>query len=268
VKLAGLAKYLIVGTLAFTPKDSKLELISFSEKPVYNKEVDRFVGHPGGLNEGYLNHISAVDRKVYTSDYYIEVFHWADSLEKNQTWIPIGDTARMSQKNTYAMAIENIDRLYDLSFITDPSDEYVPLKNMMDTLDMLYYKNLSQDETLAWMYEYMSTKLKGTNYEQEVRPIAEIAAGKSVNCADVTAMYYSVLSYYGFKTSMRFGIVKDKNYKDSRLHAWITVDTKDGRIDLDPSWYPYFTPLDERSMSVKNWEADSKYVNVAKKRDD
>jgi hypothetical protein len=218
---------------------------------VYDSINHNFITRKDGIADAFLNE---VNNNRYSDADYLDYFRRVDSLENIGTWVPLKIAeAGLSHLATNFTAINNFEIIEGVDSIArqDLKDEYVPLKDVLLSLDSINIKNLKPREKLRQMYNYLTDHIQAGKTTINSVAIEKLASGQLGDCNDVSPAFYALLEYYGFDSGMCFGRSIDDNGKSVGYHVWIGVNLPEGYIELDPTWYNAFVPLEERCDSIE-----------------
>ncbi|MGV8086768.1 MAG: transglutaminase domain-containing protein [Candidatus Woesearchaeota archaeon] len=278
MKISYLSEYLIAGVLALSPmKNSASEIkleddlenktssyncyikkdtINTNTKwpNVYDYAAHKFVTKKGGLSEEFLNKISDDFAVSEDCDLCFDFFSYVDTTETFYKWSKLdGDELSNSISEVYLTIASNFDKIFlaDISEKKDLPSKYHSLKDLLLSLDSIainYYDN--EPKKLIRTYELLQRSIALDREDTYASvSIDRLLNGKNGNCDDIAPMFYSILRYYGFDACMRFGQFSDIN-GNIGYHAWVGLRLNDIYIDLDPTWYVNFAPLENRSNSI------------------
>lgn len=270
--LSKIAKYLLAGTLSLfscvndgdiitAENKSKISLNKKSLWPsVYDTIEKKFVDREDGIHEEFLNNNM---NDMYLLPDYLAYFKLVDSLENIGTWDSLAKyEAVISELSTLVTTIHNFNTLseVDNSSKNNLTPHLIPMKELLLSLDSIYHQNLNDTEKIRKMYNLLTDKIvSGKSTSGSVR-IEKLINGQLGDCNDVAPAFYSVLTYYGFDVYMCFGKSKDEKGKVLGYHAWLGINLKEGYVDLDPTWYNVFVPLENRCEYIEKIAINDRYV--------
>lgn len=277
-----LSKYLISGVLALLPmKNSALDMTlenylenkteyktkhticyfdndsisnNSTVSDIYDYTAHQFVTKKGGLSEEFLNK-SLIDLFVFEeSKEFLDYLKYVDSTENNYYWSKL-DSSRViksSLTDTYTTAINNFDMIFltDMSNMCNLSTKYHSLKKVLLSLDSIASESYNYSEQLVLSYELLQKNILNREDNQSSIPMNELFNGKTADCNDIVPAFYTILRYYGYDVCMRFGTILNLDGKFLGNHVWLSVNIDNIIIDLDPTWYGSFAPLENRSNSI------------------
>ncbi len=232
---------------------------------IYDSSARSFVIRKGGISERFLNN---VDNSRYKKDDYLEYFRRVDSLENVGIWGLLPDSLiEQSCNELVDTAIRNFQLISNVESIsrTDLKNEVVSLKYLLSSLDSISVDKLDLSEKLRKMYNCLNTKISVDKDANDDVDINSLVSGQLGKCNAVAPAFYSILTYYGFDAVMCFGKQINNSGKKVIYHAWIGVNLDDGYIDLDPTYYPFFVPLENRCKDIKRYTVKDEYIGVKRK---
>jgi hypothetical protein len=216
---------------------------------IYDSKTKRFNESYGGINENYLN----LTDKDFSGE-EINFLRLIDKRERQLKFVQLGKyEAAGSQGITILNAKWNMQLIKEIDEIPlDRLDKYhKPLKELLIKLNEEYSnENLQVSEKFERMYSHISNKIHRGKITPTSSGIENLVNDSEGDCNDLAPAYFALLNYYGILCYMRFGKIIEKE-EEIGNHAWITVKTEKGLIDIDPMGYSFFVPLDERNKNIE-----------------
>ena len=161
-----------------------------------------------------------------------------------------------SEYELYNVVIENMNIIKKID--NTPTDkiskENKTLKHMLNKLNEINKNYKNPEKRLERIFNHISSTI-GPIYKKEeywgTLDIIQFLNDKYGDCSETSSAYFALLNYFNIKCYIKSGKVhkKSKNnkvlhiWKEDLLHAWICVEINKKEIDLDPTWYPIFAPL-------------------------
>jgi len=223
---------------------------------LYDYQAKKYIGHPGGINESFLN---ATAPNNFEPD-LINFLQKVDQQEFRLKFLHFGEhEGLLSSLETIVTAIKNMRLIKEIDKAKndDINDRYIPLKKLINDLNKIYYKKYPHYMKLEHMYDCIKEKIQPGKSTKESVGIEILACGEKGDCNDIATAFFSLFNYYHIETGFRFGKVIDE--KHSGLHVWLSALSEKGIIDLDPTWYG-FVPLEERRKDIEIFLFKEEYL--------
>jgi hypothetical protein len=248
--LSGIALGGLINEIDFSSKYKPLVPIE-----VYDDSTKLYIKHAGGINEAYLN----TEVNKYNDSLHLKYFSLVEANEREDKFIPIEGTHKdASIKSRVETVITMVENFRTINYVDNtPKDSlektYHSLKKLLNEINDIHRidKCITASEKLEEIYKIAAKKIKSHGDTKDSKQIGFLANGNEGNCNDVGPAFYNLFQYYGLNAYMRFGQIIGSKGEDKGLHAWVSVMTEKGNIDLDPSWYSVFTPLEDRNPDIK-----------------
>jgi hypothetical protein len=123
--------------------------------------------------------------------------------------------------------------------------DYIPLKKLLRNLKKISKTKDSNLEKFIKQYNLVAKTIKAGKITDASEGLFYLTTGNLGDCSDLTPAYYTLLKrYYDFDMKMVFSKVPSE--KENPLHTWLNVTIDGSNFDLDPTWYPFFVPLNPR----------------------
>jgi hypothetical protein len=134
----------------------------------------------------------------------------------------------------------------DAQRIENVEPDFISLKRTMTSLDSISSSRyINEFERIQKMfnkiYEKINLKKGGDNLRTD-----EMLNGIAGDSYDVVTTFYTLFTYYGINCGFVFGEISGKNGGCSQ-HVWLRILSESIYFDLDPTLYPFFIPLKERT---------------------
>ena len=161
-----------------------------------------------------------------------------------------------SEYGLYNVIIKNMEIIKKID--NTPTDkiskENKTLKYMLNKLNEINENYKNPDKRLEGICNHISSTIGSLDKKEEyggTLDIIQFLNGRYGDCSEISSTYFALLNYFNIKCYIKSGKVhkKFKNdkflqiWKEDLLHAWICVEINKKEIDLDPTWYPIFAPL-------------------------
>jgi hypothetical protein len=230
---------------------SDIDAPTFKEYSVFN-DNNVYIGRNHGLNDEYYKKITTRNTSLGSN---VEVRNFLDRVETNEQNIHFTPSeiydGLVSRLQTYITLKNNQKFVNMIDTTTNPLYLNHPLKEIIRVLNSINNADTPKIQKLEQSYDFLSQYLypgKSTDHAATLDSL--LSEKKGGDCNDLCASYYAFLDRYGFDVYLRIG--KIRRVDDSvGLHVWLSVDI-DGKImDLDPTWYIGFVPLDNRNKYIK-----------------
>ncbi len=207
---------------------------------VYDYEkLHFFEGSKRGVHGEYLN-LSYFNSSPSLRD----IYYFEDVQNEEERFMVgiLGDReATLSELVVYHTAMKNLRLLESTS--NKKSDGLSELLAKLEGVeDLPLYLRVER------IYTVLGREITPGN-DGDYSTLIDLLGSSEGNCNSIAPAYFSVLNYFGVETYFRFGKLLDRN-GDLSYHAWLSVETELGRIDIDPTWYGDFVPLAERNPKI------------------
>ena len=240
------------------------DVSSNSHSNIYDSKKSRFITSPGGISESYLN---LTHNSIFKEDLYLNYLNYVDSLERTVKFAPLDSTNWVGSFHATQVTAAYDSKLIfnvDNTPLDSLRSELFPLKLLLTGLNDINSFHTSSVEKLRLMYDLTNEFIHRGNRTSSSVPIDILTQGFLGDCNDLVPAYYSLFSYYGFDTRMRFSKILNSKNKFLGLHTWIDVNLNALSIDLDPTYYNIFAPLEDRCDSALNTHLSKKSLYTKK----
>jgi len=227
--------------------DSKKQKVEFAE--VYDKENKQYLAKEGGIDEIILNgEIDSNIKEFFKSKDVIDLYEKIDYYERELEIEPLDGVAYSISKleTDLVLLINTVDVLESRSRLLTGEPE-TSLDEMLSDIRGVAFSDESEITKLIIIYSSISEHVQAGENTPRAIPLTEILeTSKKGDCNDIAPAYAAIFSAYGFESELVYGIFEKSEINEEGGHVWIRMNVDGHTFDLDPTWYPVFTPLEPR----------------------
>ena len=213
---------------------------------MYSDSSPKYYDSPGGLNERYMNqHFS----ERFDDSKSLEYLANTDRIEKKHYFEELGALEGANERIFTLMAENDNDaiiRKVDAAKRESLNARELRLKDLLDDLDRIARGTPDKGKLLGLLHDRINQSISIGEPLLPYVNILGILNHQNGDCNNVSAAHSSLYAHYGFETRVRFGRAKAIGTDKTALHAWLEVKAPDMSIELDPTWYRTFAPLEAR----------------------
>ncbi len=214
---------------------------------IYNSIDSCFMENEKGISSFVLNKLN----RNYLTPKYLNYVRLIDSLEHVNTWSFDANSFRLLENTINMNLMQNFKQLYYVANTSCDNiiPKFIPLKELVFSLDSINATESSQDERLRKIYNLSVKHMRTGKLSPSYVDLEQLTNGKLGDSNDLSLALYSILTYYRFNAGICLGNRVNKN-NSLESYMWVGIKLGEKYINLDPTRYKLFVPLENRAKDI------------------